>query len=402
MSQKIITRFPPSPTGLLHIGNARTALFNYLFAKHNDGNFVVRIEDTDKARSKKEFEEAILKSLEWLGLKRDGELWHQSERTKIYKKYLNKVITDDKVYLSKETEGESKEVLRFRNPNKVVSFDDMVRGTVQFDTTELGDFIVAKNLDEPLYHLSVVIDDFESEISHVIRGEDHISNTVRQILIQEAMGFPRPVYGHLPLILAPDRSKLSKRNHGESVSLDHYRQKGYLPQAIINYLALLGWNPGTDQEIFTMSELIEQFDITKVQKGGAIFDEKKLDWVNKEHIKLLPLEERQKIIAGEFNVKKVPRLDKERICWKDVTVEETIKHLLKAIEIIKGNGDLMAYATEVGKASPSQSRGRGDVLWPVRYALSGLEKSPDPLLLLFLLGSDESIKRIKKAIETLK
>lgn len=286
VKEKIITRFPPSPTGPLHIGNVRTALYNYIFAKKNGGDFIVRIEDTDKARSKKEYEDEMLESLRWLGLKWDGELLHQSERTEIYKKYLQKLIDENKAYISTETEGENREVVRFRNPNKSVKFDDLVRGTVEFDTTELKDFVIAKSVDEPLYHLAVVIDDFESGVTHVIRGEDHISNTPRQILIQEAIGAPRPLYAHLPLILAQDRSKLSKRKHGESVSLDYYRNKGYTSEAIINYLALLGWNPGTEQEIFTLRELINVFDLERVHKGGAIFDEKKLAWVNRKHFNL--------------------------------------------------------------------------------------------------------------------
>ena len=211
---------------------------------------------------------------------------HQSERTEIYKKYLQKLIDENKAYISTETEGENREVVRFRNPNKFVQFDDLIRGTVEFDTTELKDFVIAKSVDEPLYHLAVVIDDFESGITHVIRGEDHISNTPRQILIQEAIGAPRPLYAHLPLILAQDRSKLSKRKHGESVSLGYYRNKGYSPEAIINYLALLGWNPGTEQEIFTLPELVNVFDLERVHKGGAIFDEKKLAWVNRKHFNL--------------------------------------------------------------------------------------------------------------------
>ena len=294
--EKIITRFPPSPTGPLHIGNVRTALFNYLYARQNNGSFIVRVEDTDKTRSKKEYEDEMLESLEWLGLKRDGELLHQSERTEIYKKYLQKLINENKAYISTETEGDptsprlrgtwNREVVRFRNPNKSVKFDDLIRGVVEFDTTELGDFIIAKSVNEPLYHLAVVIDDFESGVTHVIRGEDHISNTPRQILIQEAIGATRPLYAHLPLILAQDRSKLSKRKHGESVSLDYYRHKGYSPEAIINYLALLGWNPGTEQEIFTLEELINVFDLERVHKGGAIFDEKKLAWVNRKHFNL--------------------------------------------------------------------------------------------------------------------
>ena len=280
MSQKIITRFPPSPTGNFHVGSARTALFNFLFARKNNGKFILRIEDTDKARSKKEFEDDIFESLEWLGLKYD-EFYRQSDRGKIYRTYIEKILDDGSIY-----EDEDK-IIRFKNPNKKVKFNDLVRGEIEFDTTELKDFIIAKSVDEPLYHLAVVIDDFESNITHVIRGEDHISNTPRQILIQETISAPRPIYAHLPLILAPDRSKLSKRKHGESVSLDYYRNKGYSPEAMINYLALLGWNPGTEQEIFTLDELINVFDFSRVHKGGAIFDEKKLAWVNRKHFNKL-------------------------------------------------------------------------------------------------------------------
>ena len=279
MNQKIITRFPPSPTGNFHVGSARTALFNFLFARKNNGKFILRIEDTDKTRSKKEFEDNIFESLEWLGLKYD-EFYRQSDRGKIHRTYIEKMLDDGSIY-----EAEDK-IIRFKNPNKKVKFNDLVRGEIEFDTTELKDFIIAKSVDEPLYHLAVVIDDFESNITHVIRGEDHISNTPRQILIQETISAPRPIYAHLPLILAPDRSKLSKRKHGESVSLDYYRNKGYSPEAMINYLALLGWNPGTEQEIFTLDELINVFDFSRVHKGGAIFDEKKLAWMNRKHFNL--------------------------------------------------------------------------------------------------------------------
>lgn len=410
MSPKVVTRFPPSPTGPLHIGNVRTALFNYLFAKHHGGDFAIRIEDTDKARSKKEYEADMLENLEWLGLRGDGALWRQSERAIVYKKYLSKLIDENKAYLSNEIEGDPtslrihgawhKEVIRFKNANRIIAFDDLVRGRVEFDTTELGDFIIARNLDEPLYHLAVVVDDFETGVTHVIRGEDHISNTPRQILLQEALGIARPTYAHLPLILAPDRSKLSKRQHGESVSLNYYRAKGYLPEAILNYLALLGWNPGTAQEIFTMAELVAVFDISKVHQGGAIFDEKKLAWVHRQHVHFLSPVAKQKMIAKDFDVQKALMLDSRELCWKSVSSEETVRHLLKAKEILMEGGDgsdsganLMAYAEAVGK---------GNVLWPVRYALSGERKSPDPLTLIAILGREESMKRIEQAVAILK
>lgn len=445
----------PSPTGNLHIGGVRTALFNYLFARQNGGKFILRIEDTDKERSKKEYENNILESFSWLGLDYD-ELHRQSERGEVYKKYLQKLIDSGDAYVSDETArqdssltkssdipaehgqtsldknpaslGEQRgEVIRFKNPNKKIVFEDMIRGQVEFDTTDLGDFVVAKSLEEPLYHLAVVVDDSEMGVTHVIRGEEHLSNTPRQILILEALGFERPTYAHIPLILAKDRSKLSKR--AGAVSALEYRDQGFLPEAILNYLALLGWNPGTEQEIFSLEELVNLFDPTKIQKGGAIFDTEKLRWVNKEHMKL----QRDKIqetitkkIQEKYGVEDAhpelaqtiferietlsdidelfkigefdyffskPELDKDKITWKKASVEDTLKHLEKLTELVGNDDDIMRYAEEVGK---------GDVLWPLRYSLSGQEKSPDPFTLMHILGPDKSIERIRRAIEMLK
>jgi len=243
----IITRFPPSPTGYLHIGRARTALFNYLFTQKNKGKMVFRIEDTDKERSKKEYEDNIIECLEWLGISYDLGPLRQSERNDIYEKYIKILIDNGSAYVSKENteNGGRSEVIRFKNPNKKISFSDLVRGEVTIDTTDLGDFIIAKSITEPLYHLTVVVDDHEMGITHIIRGEDGISNTPRQILIEEGIGAIRPIYAHIPLILATDKSKLSGR-HG-AVSVTEFRDMGYLPQAMVNFLALLGWNPGDDR-----------------------------------------------------------------------------------------------------------------------------------------------------------
>src|SRR3990167_7603638 len=230
MSKKVVVRFPPSPTGNLHIGTARTLLFNFLFAKKHGGKIIMRFEDTDKERSKKEYEENILEGLKWLGIGYDEGPLKQSERSAVYQKHLQKMLDDGTAYISSEPEGESKDVIRFKNPNKKIKFLDVVRGEIEFDTTELKDFVIAKNLEEPLYHLAVVVDDHEMGITHVIRGEDHISNTPRQILIQEAISAARPVYAHIPLILGLDRSKLSKR-HG-ATAVNEYRNKGYLPEAV--------------------------------------------------------------------------------------------------------------------------------------------------------------------------
>jgi glutamyl-tRNA synthetase len=366
--------------------------------------------------------------------------YKQSERTLIYQKYLNELIKKDKAYVSKESGGDRDEVIRFRNPNKTVTFKDLVRGEISFDTTELGDFVIAKSETEPLYHLAVVVDDYEMGITHVIRGEDGISNTPRQILIQEALGAPTPQYAHLPLILGPDKSKLSKR-HG-AVSLTEFREKGYLDSAIINHLAMLGWNPGTEQEIFTLDELLKEFSIDKVQKGGAVSNEEKLQWFNHEHLKNLPTKELndqikkrmdkfdisdellsklspiilerinvyadidKMIIEGEFDYYfNDPEYESESLIWKKSDKQQTIKHLKEVSRIITNSSDEDLANSDSVKAiiwPYADENGRGDVLWPLRYCLCGVEKSPDPFTLIYILGKEKSLERIDFALSKLK
>lgn len=445
-TKKVVTRMAPSPTGHLHIGTARTALFNYLYARHFGGTFILRTEDTDSERSKPEYEQEIIEGLSWLGITWDA-FFRQSERTAIYTAYLETAITKGSAYLSKEESkmrpGEFVEVVRLKNPNKSITFEDEIRGEITFDTTELGDFVIARSITDPLYHFTVVVDDHEMEVTHVIRGEDHISNTPRQILIQEAIGAERPIYAHLPLILAPDRSKLSKR-HG-AVMLSEYERQGYIQSSLINYLTLLGWNSGTDQEIYTLAELIKIFDLSGVQKGGAIFDIEKLTWFNREHlksfsdtqffeymdirisdsvrslpqythdrlIKLMPtIRERvgvgQEITneceKGEYDFAfKSPHIDPQMIKWKnDATPRETLLRLQKLAEILatipeecsadEAKSYIWDYASDVGK---------GEVLWPLRVALTGKERSPDPFTVIHIIGSAEAYQRIKNACDTI-
>lgn len=446
LNKKIIMRFAPSPTGFLHLGGARTALFNYLFAKQNEGKFILRIEDTDKERSKKEHEEDIVNGLKWLGFQFD-EFYRQSEREDIYKKYLKKLINSGKAYISKETDaiqtGGRSEVVRFKNPNKKIAWSDMIRGEIEFETTELKDFVIAKSLEEPLYHLAVVVDDFEMSVTHIIRGEDHISNTPRQILIQEAIGAPKLEYAHIPLILDKDRSKLSKRKHGESVSLSYYIKRGYLPSAMINFLSLLGWNPGTPQEIFTLNELIEQFNIKKIQKGGAIFNEDKMKWFNREHLKRLPQNDVangiHKIIKNYYfadmaYVKKLSPIILDRINsfgdvtdlieageleyffkkpdyrtdslrWKeDSDIKTTKIHLQHALFVLDAIPDAQFSIDDAKKAlfGYAEQKGKGSVLWPLRFALSGRDRSPDPFTIMAMLGKNETIDRVKIALQKIK
>lgn len=432
----IRVRIAPSPTGNLHIGTARSALFNYLFAKQNEGVFIVRIEDTDKERSTPEYEQNILDGLTWLGLTWD-EFYRQSERTEVYKTYLKKLIEAGFAYESKEEvkeEGQRASVIRFKNPNKVITFTDMIRGEITFDTTELGDFVIAKSLEEPLYHLAVVVDDHEMNISHVIRGEDHISNTPRQILIGQAIGAIQPIYAHIPLILSKERKKLSKRDG--ATSLVEYKTTGYLKNALINFLAFLGWHPEDDTEILSLNELIKQFDITRIQKGGAIFDVEKLNWFNKEYIKQIPDEEFVQIIKEQSQIEIIHplliSLIKERITvfsdisplltlegefgpllhdititdyskaiWKDsdaIQTKEYISHIISILEplseseftAIKLKDLIWDYASE---------KGRGAVLWPTRFILSGQDKSPDPFTLMEILGKEKSLIRLKDGVE---
>lgn len=436
--EKVVTRIAPSPTGVMHIGTARTALFNYLFAKQNKGKFLLRIEDTDKTRSTKEFEKDILDGLNFLGLSYDA-FFRQSERSNIYKKYLNKMISEGTAYVSEETEGNNKQVIRFKNPNKEITFQDIIRGEITFDTTELGDFVIAKSLEEPLYHLAVVVDDFEMKITHIIRGEDGISNTPRQILIQQAIGAPTPKYAHLPLILGEDRSKLSKR-HG-AASLTEFKEKGYLKEALVSYLALLGWNPGDEQEIFSLEELIKKFSLEKISKGGAIFNIEKLNWVNKEFLKTNPekvekyfleqlkefypennlsknqiealqnwLLDRVEVISEikhflqnqdfDYLFNRPDRYDPQKLIWKKSDREKTLKHLRYAIDALdKYNSEKISQekAKEIFWTY-AEEHGKGDVLWPVRYALSGKDGSPNPFELIEFLGKKESLERVKAAI----
>ncbi|MBU0705637.1 glutamate--tRNA ligase [Patescibacteria group bacterium] len=481
----IRVRIPPSPTGLLHIGTVRTALYNYLFAKHGDadgpGTMVFRIENTDKERSTKEFEEGIINGLVKLGIAGDEGVhipgskgYRQSERTEFYEKYLKQLLDEDKAYFcgctkerleemrneqqakklpprydgtcagKKLTEG----VIRLRVPadRGDIKWNDLVRGETVIHARELDDFVIARAIDDPLYHLTVVADDHDMKITHVIRGEDHISNTPKQILLFEAFGWEVPEFAHLPLILNEDKSKLSKRKN--KVSVDDYLAEGYLPEALLNFLALLGWNTPDEQEIFMMDELIEKFTLDRVHKGGAVFDVKKLDWVNGEYIKKMITEDvdgfyemakvfivgnvptedevlikkilRDPDFEGRFKklseipgglaplFTKLPDYPLELIAREKFQITPDIlrKVLEKAIEVTdhlewkKGDGSKSQMISDAFVCIVSElGLKNGQVLWPVRVALSGLEKSPNFATLAVYLGKEEVLKRLKTALK---
>jgi len=437
----VITRFAPSPTGYFHAGSYRTALFSWIYARQNGGKFLLRIEDTDKERSKKEYEENIIESLKWLGLEYD-EFYRQSDRTEIYKKYIKQLIDSGHAFVSdatKEEKGSS--VIRFKNPNKKVIFEDSIRGKIEFDTTELGDFVIAKNENEPLFHLVVVIDDHEMGITNIIRGEDHISNTPRQILIFEAIGAKPPQYAHIPLLLSANRAKLSKRDGAIPVS--EYRSRGYLREAIINYFALLGWHPSDDKEILSIDEIVKGFSLDRVQKSGAAFDEEKMKWFNRQYIqklsdadfadrsqpflpewivpksdmfkKLIPVLREKVVILGDIStmlsatgelafVRQLSDYPKESLLWKkNPDPLKASEHLKKAKEILNTLDSRQFSAEQIKSAiwPYVEVNGKGDVLWPLRIALTGQDKSPDPFVSAALLGQEESLKRVQIALDKL-
>ena len=285
-------RFAPSPTGNLHIGGARTALFNWFYATAKQGKFILRIEDTDQVRSKKEYFDEITFSLNWLGFHWD-ELYYQSQRFDLYRQYAKKLLDEGKAYVSRrmpdpaaeeaapETQGEA--IVFKVTPQKVI-LHDLIRGPIEFDTTVIKDQVLIKSDGTPTYNFACVIDDALMNITHVIRGDDHISNTPKQILLYEAMGLSIPAFAHLPLILSKEGGRLSKRKGATAIS--EYRDMGYLPEALVNYLLLLGWSPGENREIIGVEEAIRLFDITHVNKTAAVLDLDKLDWMNNQYLKM--------------------------------------------------------------------------------------------------------------------
>lgn len=480
----IRTRMAPSPTGPFHIGSARTTLFNYLYARKHGGTFILRVEDTDKERSKKEFEDDLVDGLHWLGIGWD-EFAKQSDRTALYRANLEKLLASGDAYYcyctKEELEAQRQamlasgmqwkynghcriyantakgatvqptdrkpQVVRFKVPEIKVEFKDVIRGKVEFDAALFGDQVIAKDLDSPLYNFAVIVDDEDMKISHVIRGEDHIGNTPKQILMIRALGFSEPIYAHIPLILNPDRSKMSKR--AGDTALSEFRAKGYLPEAIVNFIALLGWHPHDEREVFLLEELVGEFELERVQKSGAVFNQDKLDWLNREHMKKYsdaelaamakPFIEKKyptglfedgsagvpthaedfikRLVAverGRANTLsdfaelgafffKLPDYEPKLLIWKESPMGDVVK-ILEELRAALANVDEKDFVREpllVKITEMIGDRNRGLVLWPLRVALSGQQSSPDPIDIAEVLGKTESLTRIEIAIKKL-
>ncbi len=462
----VITRFPPSPTGYLHVGGARTALFNWLFARKHNGEFILRIEDTDLERSTKEAEQAIFDGLEWLGLDWDQGPFYQSKRFDRYRTFIDRLLEQGKAYycscdrerlerireeqkqaglkprydrccrdLNIDPEDFPATVIRFRNPlDDVVIFADEVRGRVSVANSELDDLIIARSDGSPTYNFTVVVDDIDMRVSHVIRGDDHINNTPRQINLFKALQAPLPVFAHVPMILGPDGQKLSKR-HG-AVSVTEYDRIGILPEAMLNYLVRLGWSHG-DREIFQLDEMIELFDIKAVNKSAASFDPNKLHWMNQTYIKqadskYLSDQLQQRLAKAGITTDSGPALKEvaEALRERALTLEEMAeravyfyqdfdefdpaaskKHLrpvaaplLKAIRSLfeqLENWQVDSIHAAIKELSVSENVNMAKIAQPLRVAISGIAATPSIDITVKLVGRERTLARIDRALEAI-
>ncbi|MFA5092443.1 MAG: glutamate--tRNA ligase [Candidatus Omnitrophota bacterium] len=423
-------RFAPSPTGNLHIGGGRTALFNWLFCQSKGGKFVLRIEDTDQERSKKEFVDEILNSLKWLGFSWD-ELYYQSQRFDRYRMHADKLLKSGVAYIEKSPEG--KEAIIYKVPPKKIVVNDLIRGQIAFDSTLIKDQVLIKSDGTPTYNFACVVDDAEMNITHIIRGDDHISNTPKQILIYEALGFQLPLFAHLPLIMGVDGGRLSKRTGATAIS--DYRKMGYLSEALLNYLLYLSWSPGDNRELINMPEAIKLFEIKNVNKTAATFDIKKLDWINNQYLKnadpgkladyLVPLlVEKNYINLDNYDrpyllqlVKlfqaRLPRIN-DFVEWADffflaepVMDEEAVKKYLatdltKEFKLFMQRLESLA-SFEVASIEAAfremiaQLGIEAKVLiHPIRVALTGKTIGPGLFELIHVLGKEKSVQRLSK------
>lgn len=456
---KIITRFAPSPTGYLHLGGARTALFSYLFARHHGGQFELRIEDTDTERSTQASIEAIFQGMQWLGLEYDSTVKYQSQNLERYHQQIDKLLSEDKAYYcncSKERleklrekqrkngekprydgkcrdlnlEKSSHSIIRFKNPQAgEVKFTDHVRGQISINNQELDDLVIARADGMPTYNFSVVVDDADMGITHVIRGDDHINNTPRQINIYQALGYPIPEFAHVPMILGDDGSRLSKR-HG-AVSVMQYAEDGYLPEAMLNYLVRLGWSDG-DQEIFSKQQMIEQFKLSGVNKAPSSFNTSKLKWLNQQYIQQSSVEKLSQLlqqrldtlqVSHQTDLKPVVMLFQERaqtinelaemsmflltpLTGYDEKAEqkafktgtaEILQQLVDRCQAVDdwNNADLQQLIADL--VSDLQV-GFGKVGMPLRLALSGQAQGAANDQIMKILGKQQTINRLQNAI----
>jgi glutamyl-tRNA synthetase len=460
-SRPVRTRFAPSPTGLLHIGGVRTALFSWLYARHHQGTFVLRIEDTDRERSTDEATQVILDGMKWLGLNEDEGPFYQTKRMDRYKEVIQQFLREGKAYRCYCTKEELDEmrakqmaaklkprydgtwrnrtdvregvepVIRFKNPvDGVVVVDDVIHGKVVFENSELDDLIIARSDGTPTYNFCVVVDDWDMNITHVVRGDDHLNNTPRQINMLMALGATPPVYAHVPMILGADGAKLSKR-HG-AVSVLQYQEEGYLPEALLNYLVRLGWSHG-DQEVFTMEEMIKLFDINDVNKSASAFNADKLSWLNQQHIMKAPASVLANVLREQFAMLGVQIEDQQKLeaianvqRERAKTLKEMAQNSLYFVKDFDAYDDKAAKKNLVAEAKPALAAlesalqslaewsapaihnvindvatqlnvGMGKVAQPLRVAACGGAVSPPIDATVAVIGKERTLQRLQKA-----
>lgn len=431
MDKPVRVRFAPSPTGALHIGGGHTALFNWLWARHNNGKLVLRIEDTDRVRSTKEYEDTIMAGMQWLGLDWDegpdvgGDYgpYRQSERLELYHKYAQQLVDEGKAY----NEGPA---IIYKVPHgKKLVFDDVVYGHIEVMSETLKDIVLIKSDGMPTYNYAVVVDDHCMDITYVIRGEDHISNTPKQLLIYDALGWEQPLFAHLPMILGKDKKKLSKR-HG-ATSVYEYRDQGFIPEGIFNFLAILGWSAGDDKEVFSREEAVELFDLSRVTKKAAVFDTDKLHFINQEHLKIMDPEERLELVEPFWREAGLPvdnfsrkyladaltllggrgRTTREAAQYSDYLLTfDVVKDRYDASDIDEDNRQVLkAFFADLFKledwtAEKMEELTRAwakekevkikHLLMPMRWAITGVKVSPGIFEVAEFFGKDEVKTRL--------
>lgn len=431
-------RFAPAPTGFLHIGSARTALFNWLFARHNAGAFILRIEDTDRERSKDEYLEEIKSSLKWLGMNWDEEPYFQTKRLDIYRDYAGRLLKDGKAYQEEGKLGSEKAII-LKMPKGSFKIDDLIHRSVEFDMSLQKDLVLMKSNGYPAYNFACVIDDYEMKITHVIRGDDHISNTPKQLAAYQALGIEPPKFAHIPLILGTDRSRMSKR-HG-ATSISEYRKMGFLPEAMVNYISLLGWAPADNRELLPINEIIKEFTLDRVGKTGAAFDINKLMWMNGEYIRMknttelaelvLPRLKEKGYLKDEFDRNRFIEIvkllqvrsrtleelaDSAGIFFSDkikysedavnsVLAKEGVKTKLNALTekfSALADFDLQSIESCVRNLAAELGIKAADLIHPVRVAVTGRTVGAGLFETVALLGKEKTVARLKDALNKAK
>lgn len=429
-------RFAPSPTGYLHIGGARTCLFNWLYARAKKGKFILRIEDTDSKRSEKRYLDEILESLSWLGLKWD-EIYFQSQRFQIYKEFAQKLLKEGKAYSEKSPDDS--EAIIFKIHPQTVKINDLIRGEIEFDSATIKDQVLVKSDSTPTYNFACVVDDAAMGITHVIRGDDHISNTPKQVLMYKALDFPLPEFAHLPLILGAEGGRLSKRTGATAVS--DYRKMGYLPEALVNFLLLLGWAPGDNRELIDIEDAVKLFDIKNINKTAAVFNAKKLDWISSEYIKRQDPGKLTDLIIPMLIAKghiKVNSFDRNRILdlvrlfqariskledfveWSDFFFVKEITIDPDALEKLTGEDLSREFALFVERLDALEKSNKFEVsgieamfrdmvkelnvesrrlIHPIRAAITGKTIGPGLFEVIYFLGSDKVKERLARWIK---